>query len=214
MKNPIRPSFKTETIPIIFIILALVSSFYFYANFPERVPTHWNAHGEIDGWSGKTFGAFFFPALNICVYLLMLFLPLADPKKKNYSDFKHIYHIVKGALVIFLAAIYIATSLNALGRNIPINVFVPVGIGILFIIIGYYLKEVKPNWFFGIRTPWTLSSDRVWRKTHQLGSKVFILAGVLMILASIWPQLFIYFILILIAMIFGVIGYSYYIYKH
>ena len=212
MKNPIKPNFKTEIIPILFIILSIILSFYFYAHFPERVPTHWNAHGEINGWSGRGFGAFFFPLLNLGIYLLMLFIPAVDPKKKNYDQFKNIYHIIKGALIVFMTAIYFAASLSALGYPLKINLIVPIGVGLLFIIIGYYLGRIKQNWFIGIRTPWTLSSEIVWQKTHKFGAKIFVLAGILFFLVAIFPDWFLAFMLLLIAMILSIIVYSYLIY--
>lgn len=213
MSNPIRPDLKTEIIPIIFLVLSIVLSFYFFQNFPVKVATHWNTHGQPDGYTGKTFAAFFFPVLNVGIYLLMLLIPLADPKKQNYKYFRHIYHIIKGALVVFMTVIYFIISLNALNYNLPVNILVPIGVGILFVILGYYLKDVKPNWFMGIRTPWTLSSDRVWAKTHKFGSKVFITCGLLIILASIFPDWFPWFMGLMMAMVAGVIIYSFVIYK-
>jgi uncharacterized membrane protein len=213
MKNPIKPTIKTELVPLLFILLGLVLSLYFYTLFPERVATHWNATGEVDGYSGKAFAAFFFPILNIAIYLLMLFVPFADPRKKNYDKFKGVYHIVKGALVVFMSTIYIVLGLNGLGINMPVALITPIAVGLLFIVIGSYLGKVKPNWFFGIRTPWTLSSNKVWKKTHIFGGKVFILGGIFMILTVIFPSLFGWFIGLFIAMILSIIIYSYVIYR-
>jgi len=100
-----------------------------------------------------------------------------------------------------------------LGQNIPVNVVIPLAMGLLFIIIGSYLTRIKPNWFFGIRTPWTLSSDEVWRKTHKYGAKIFVLGGLLMILAAIFPNLFGWLMGLFILMVLSVIIYSYLIYR-
>ena len=213
MSNPIKPTLKTELVPIIFVLTSIILSFYFYANFPEQVVTHWNAAGQPDGYSGRAFAAFFFPLFNLAIYLMMLFIPYLDPKKRNYHQFQNVYHIVKGALVVFLAGIYFVVSLNGLGYQIPVNVAIPVGIGILFIIIGYYLERVKPNWFFGIRTPWTLSSNRVWEKTHTYGSKIFMLGGLLMILAVIFPDWFLWLMGLFVVLILSTVVYSYLIYR-
>ena len=213
MPNPIKPSLKTEFVPILFILLGLVVSFYFYSLFPDRVATHWNAAGVPDGYSSRAFAAYFFPLLNIVIYLLMLFIPYLDPRKKNYDKFQGVYHIVKGALIIFLTITYLIIGLNGLGQNIPVNVVIPLAMGLLFIIIGNYLTRIKPNWFFGIRTPWTLSSDEVWRKTHNYGAKIFVFGGLLMILAAFFPNLFGWLMGLFILMVLSVIIYSYLIYR-
>ena len=213
MKNPIKFTIKTEIVPAVFLILGIVLSFYFYTNFPDRVATHWNAQGYPDGYSSKIFAAFFFPLLNISIYLLMLFVPYADPRKKNYKKFANVYHLVKGALIIFISVIYIVVGLNGLGYKIPVNFVVPISVGMLFIVIGAYLSQVKPNWFFGIRTPWTLSSDRVWEKTHKYGSKIFIAGGILMVLGALYPQWFGWLIGLFIIMVPSIVVYSYLVYR-
>jgi len=213
MKNPLCPTLKTEILPILFVIISIVLSFYFYTHFPARVATHWNIQGQVDGWSGRGFAAFFFPLLNLAIYLLMLYIPYLDPKKSNYEKFRAAYHGVKNILVIFLTLIYLVVSLNALGHKVPVNVIVPLGVGILFVIIGYYLDRVKQNWFFGIRTPWTLSSEVVWQKTHHFGSRVFMLGGLLFILGALFPAWFLPLFVILLLLILSVIVYSYLIYR-
>lgn len=213
MSNPIKPTLKTEIIPALFILITLGMSFYFYSLFPDQVATHWNIHGEVDSYAGKCFAAFFFPLFNIAIYLLLLFIPHLDPKKSNYNKFKNIYHILKGGIVAFMSLIYMVVGLNGLGYNLPINMIVPIGVGLFFIFIGYYLKDIKPNWFMGIRTPWTLSSESVWVRTHKYGSKIFMLGGLLMLLATIYPAWLMYFIILFIILILSIVIYSYLIYK-
>ena len=215
MQNPIRPTLKTEIIPIILILISIPLSFYFYANFPDRVPTHWNFAGEVDGWSSRGFAAFFFPALIAAIYLMMLIIPYADPKRERYDQFKKIYHLVKLVLVIFFVLIYIVSGLIGIGYNLPIKIFIPTGVGLLFIILGNYLGKVKQNWFMGIRTPWTLSSDIVWNKTHRLGGKLFIVAGLIMILGAFIPAKFYgpLFIIGISSVLLIPIIYSYIIYR-
>lgn len=173
-----------ETVMIIILLGIILSSFYFWQNFPSEVPTHWNISGEPDDWSGKTFAAFFFPAVIIGIYLLMLILPKIDPLKNRYRDFGQSYNVIRLVLVLFFALIYATSSLSGLGYDMPIQNLVMSGVGIMFILLGYLLPRVKKNWFVGIRTPWTLSSETVWQKTHKLGGKLFLLAGFLMIIGS------------------------------
>jgi len=187
MSHPIKPTLKTEVIPIILIILSLAASFYFYANFPDQVPTHWNYKGEVDSYSSKAFGAFFFPALNLGIYLMFLFIPYIDPRKNRYKDFAKVYHIFKTIFIVFMTLIYFYASLAGLGYSVSINTVVPAAVGLLFLILGNYMSKIKPNWFMGIRTPWTLESEEVWNKTHRLGGKIFIALGLIMILGTFLP---------------------------
>lgn len=188
MSSPIKATIKTEIIPIILIIISILASFYFYANFPEKVPTHWNYKGEIDGWSAKGFAAFFFPGLNLGMYLLFLCLPYFDPKRDKYIQFHKPYHVFKNLLITFMTGIYFLIGFAGLGFELAIGKIIPVAVGILFLIIGNYLGKIKSNWFMGIRTPWTLSSEEVWNKTHRLGGKMFMLFGLLMICGIFLPS--------------------------
>ncbi len=212
--NSIKPTIKTEIWPIILVGLAIISSFYFYVHFPERVPIHWNMAGEVDNYGSRATAAFLFPAIILGVYLLFLALPLIDPRKERYQQFRKVYHIFKGFIVFFMTVIYFITGFNALGYNISVGLWVPLLVGILFIIIGNYMGKIKPNWFMGIRTPWTLSSEEVWNKTHRVGGKIFIVGGLAMMamnFISISFRLPI-FIATVLVMVLGTVGYSYVLY--
>jgi uncharacterized membrane protein len=215
MPNPIKPTIKTEIIPLLFIIISAIASFYFYARFPERVPIHWNFQGQVDNYGSPFFAAFFFPALLIFLYILFLFLPYADPKKDRYKEFSGAYHIFKGMIIFIMSAIYFIASLNGLSYNIPISLFVPSLIGLMFIVMGVLMPRIKPNWFMGIRTPWTMSNEEVWRKTHIFGGKIFIAAGIMLALIPFLPASFgaPALIALIIIMLFGTIGYSYFAYR-
>ena len=187
MSNTIKLNLKTELIPIALILVSLAASFYFYTNFPSTVPTHWNYKGEIDGWSSKAFAAFFFPILNIGLYLLFLVIPYLDPKKDRYQQFAKVYHVFKNLFVIFMTAIYFLVGLAGLGYSVSVGSIVPISVGVLFLILGNYMGKIKSNWFMGIRTPWTLSNETVWNKTNRLGGKIFILVGILLIVGIVLP---------------------------
>ena len=215
MKHPLKPTLKTELAPIVTILIITIASFYFYQNFPDQVPTHWNYKGEIDSYSGKTFGAFGFPAIIMGVYLMFLVFPYLDPKKERYQEFKKTYHIFKAVIVGFLGLIYFYTGLAGLGYPVSISVVVPITVGLLFIVMGNYMSKIKRNWFIGIRTPWTISNEEVWNKTHRLGGKIFIAIGLLMIVGTYLPNE-LYWKLFIPSTFIGVIGmmgYSYWIYQ-
>jgi len=210
MSNPIKPTIKTEIWPILLVLLASISSFYFYANFPEQVPIHWNYAGEVDNWGSRQVGAFLFPGIMIGTYLLFLFLPFADPRRERYNQFRKVYHVFKIIIILFMVAIYFISSLNTLGYNVSVNKLMPLLVGLLFIIIGNYMAKIKPNWFMGIRTPWTMSSEENWTKTHRVGGKIFIFGGILMAITGFLPVEFRLpvFIATIIIILFGTVGYS------
>ena len=208
-------SLKTEIIPIMILAAVIISSFYFFALFPEKVAVHWNAAGQPDNWSPRAVAAFVLPVVLIVVYALFLFLPNIDPKKKKYKEFAKIYHIFKGLIMFFLGALYMINSLKNIGYNISIEIVVPILIGVMFVVMGKYMSEIKTNWFLGIRTPWTLSSDKVWERTHHVGGKIFMISGVLMALAGFLPVAYRLpvFFTVLIIMLLSTVFYSYFAYR-
>ncbi|MDD4990026.1 MAG: SdpI family protein [Candidatus Pacebacteria bacterium] len=207
---------KKEVAPILIIVIMVIFAASLYtAPCISQVPTHWNAKGQIDGWSSKAFAALFFPLLTIAVYLLMLFLPKIDPLKDNYQYFEKQYYFIRLALVLFLAGIYIFTFFAAMGFRFNTMYFSVPFLSALFIALGIFLPKIKKNWFVGIKTPWTLQNDEVWLKTHRFGAKCFILAGILGFLtvflkseSAFWAFL----IIMVIAALLPVI-YSYFVYR-
>ncbi len=204
MSNPIKPNFKTEWFSVVLIVLAFLAGYYFYQSFPDQVPTHWNFKGEVDGYSKPLVAALLMPLMALGAYLIFLFLPYLDPKKEQYAKFRRAYHAFKDLLVAFLFILFMLTGLNGIGHAINIGFWVPIMIGVLFVAIGLLLDKIKMNWFMGIRTPWTLSSEEVWRKTHKLSSKVLMLSGVLMattaFVATTWKIVFFVLAIVLIAL--------------
>ncbi len=209
-----RYTWKTELAPLVMLAVVAASSFYFYSRFPARVASHWDLQGRVNGWSGKGFAAFAVPILALAMYLLFLFLPRLDPKKDRYAEFAGVYHVFKAAIVGLLAAVYLATGLFNLGYPVDIGAVIPALIGALFVLIGALLPRIKNNWFVGIRTPWTLSSERVWERTHRVGGRLFVVFGLLIMLTPLLPPglAMAAFIIGLIVMLAGTVGYSYYVY--
>ncbi len=197
-----KPTLKSEAVSVLLLIFSFTAAVYFFLNFPAIVPTHWNWAGQADGFSSKGFAAFFFPILIGIIYAFFLIIPELDPMKKRYEEFLGVYHEFKTLLVGFLVLVYLYSGLAGLGYQIPFNIVIPCLMGILFILIGLMLNKIKPNWFFGIRTPWTISSEKVWKKTHTLGSKIFILMGVIVILGTALP-IYIFWPLFFITIIIG-----------
>jgi uncharacterized membrane protein len=146
---------------------------------PERLPTHWDIHGEVDGWGNKFMGLLLVPLIAAGMYLLMSLLPLIDPGKANYQSFPKVYNIIRFAMVAYIASIYGATIFAAFGHAVNMTSVILPLVGVLFILLGNFLGKIRPNWFVGIRTPWTLSSQLSWDKTHRLAGWLFIGMGLL-----------------------------------
>jgi uncharacterized membrane protein len=214
MNNPIKPTLKSEIVPVLLILISAAASFYFYAHFPERVPMHWNFAGQVNGWGNRIQGAFAIPGMLVAMYFLFIFLPMLDPKKERYEQFVKTYNIFRNLILLVLAAIYFIASLNALGYNLPVQYFIPLIIGLLFIVMGNYMGKLKRNWFIGIRTPWTISSEEVWNKTNRFGGYLFMLAGLIMMALPFLPSLLGIWLFggMMVALVFGTFVYSYVLY--
>ena len=172
-----------ELVLWILIVLPYVYLATIWNKLPEQVPTHFNIAGNVDAWSGKTTLIFLPGALGIGIYLLMLLIPFLDPKRKiqqmgdKYYTFRFMLTFFFSILATYLLFISSAGSLK--NPNILIAL-----IGALFAMLGNYFQTVRPNYFIGIRTPWTLESGQTWKKTHRLGGRLWMAGGVLIVFLS------------------------------
>lgn len=205
---------KLNLIAITVIVLSFLVGIISYQYLPEKIASHWNSLGEVDGYMSKFWGIFLIPFISVALFLLLYFIPKIDPLKENYKKFKTHYDSFILMMMLFMFYIYLLTMLWNFGIKLNMNLSLIPALGFLFIYIGIILKNVKRNWFIGIRTPWTLSNDKIWDKTHRLGSKLFILSGIITILGIFFPNYMIWFILIpiIFSSIICVI-YSYLMYK-
>ncbi|TGE38495.1 SdpI family protein [Desulfosporosinus fructosivorans] len=206
---------KQDWLILILILSGFALGAYFYPSLPDKVPTHWNASGEVNGYGSKLFGAFGLPAISLATYLLYLVLPYIDPKRKNYTDFESTYQFLKYVLIIFFLGIELMTLLIASGVIVNKPVFIQIMVSLLFILIGNVMGRFKHNYFVGIKTPWTLANEEVWRKTHRLAAPLWVLGGVSNILLALTGMSFngIGFIVIIAVISIVPIGYSYVVYQ-
>ena len=176
-------------IPLFIIAAAFIASAIAYPRLPETIPTHWNMDGQPDGWSSRAFGALITPVILLFVWGFARVLPAIDPRGANYAKFGGAFEAIFDSLMLFLLGMHIVLLRAGLGYPVQIQRIAPFGIGVLLIVIGNLLPRCRPNWFVGIRTPWTLSSDRVWEKTHRIGGRLFVAAGFLIAVAALfWVQ--------------------------
>jgi len=193
------------------LIFTFALTIAIYPTAPDRIVSHWNAAGQADGYMSKFWGLFLIPLIMTGFVALFAVLPRIDPYKKNYEKFRDYYEGFILLFVFFMLAIQIQIILWSIGYQISPNLTFPVLIGILFIYIGFLLGHAEQNWFVGIRTPWTLSSKTVWKKTHQLGGKLFIIAGVISCAGIFAGAYALWFILVpVLAVSVITVMYSYY----
>lgn len=187
MKSPLIINWRSEIIPLTAVAATVVISALSYSRLPETVVSHWNFAGEANGWTTRNFHVIFFPLLMAAMYILFLALPYLDPKKERYLEFAKTYNIIRNLIMLVMLAVYLIATLVNLGYDINIAKTVPLLIGAMMIVMGNYMGKLKKNWFVGIKTPWTLSSENVWLKTHRLGGRMFVLFGLILIVTPYFP---------------------------
>ena len=179
-------------IPLLIVGAAFIASAVVYPRLPETMPTHFDMSGQPNGWSSRLFGAWIMPLFLLFMWGLVRVLPAIDPRGDNYAKFGGAFEGIIVSIMLFMLGIHIVVLRASLGHPVAMQHVLPVGIGVLFIVIGNLLPRARPNWFVGIRTPWTLSSDRVWEKTHRFGGRLFVAGGVIITVAAFasakWSQ--------------------------
>ena len=181
----------------IIVAVALILSLAFYGQVPDRVDSHWDEQGRVNGTMSRFWGMFLMPLLMGGTTLLMLFLPKIDPLNPNFFGFKKYYYAFILILNLFMLLVHAYMVLwNAQIIRFNVTGIISVGTGLLLYASGVMIKNTKRNWFAGIRTPWTLSSESVWDKTHLLGSYLFKAVGALICFSVFVPKLAVWIILI------------------
>ncbi|OPY58442.1 MAG: Immunity protein SdpI [Pelotomaculum sp. PtaU1.Bin035] len=185
-KKGSRYTFIREEWPLLLIIIgALIAGFIIYPHLPEQVASHWNLKGEVDRYSSRTWGAFGIPIMTTAIYIMMLLLPLIDPRKQNYQKFTGAYRLFRAVMVVFMIGLYAVIVANALGCQVPVGRVVITGVALLFIVMGNFMGQIRQNYFVGIKTPWTLANEAVWQKTHRLAGRLWVGAGLIGLAAAL-----------------------------
>jgi len=172
------------------VVLAAMAVFALaaYPSLPDQVPTHWGLTGEADDWMPKWPGAFLPVSLGAGVWVLLLVLRRIDPRRAHYESFRGTFWLLLNVLMLFFALLQVVSLGTALGWPLDAERVIPLAVGLLFIALGSYLPRVRSNWWIGIRTPWTLESERVWRETHRLAGRTFTVGGLLTMGAALLPR--------------------------
>ena len=208
---------KVKYIDIAILAVILISfgiAVYFYPQMPEQMVSHWDIRGEVNGHMPKGWALYLMPGITVLMYLMFLLIPKIDPLKKNIEKFRTYFDWFILLMVVFLLYIYILTVAANLDYKFNMTTMILPAVGVLFFYIGFLVQHAERNWFIGIRTPWTLSNETVWKKTHALGGKLFKVAGILVFLSFLF-QSAAFWIMIFTAIIAGLfpVIYSYFEYE-
>ena len=178
--------FKKEIPFLAIALIPFVYLIYIWNRLPEKVPMHWNGAGEIDRYGDKKELVAMLCMLVGITYFVFLIIPYVDPKQKLQNMGNKLNNL-RMILTLFMSglAVFILYSVQQKTSNPS---FVLAIIGLLFAFLGNYFKTIKPNYFIGIRTPWTLENEEVWKKTHVLGGKLWFIGGLLMALTFLLPN--------------------------
>ncbi|MEJ9225017.1 SdpI family protein [Priestia megaterium] len=179
---------KKHVFPLSITLLTLVAWLIALPHLPATMPIHWGANGEADGFATKINAMILTVGIMVLIYFIIAFVPRIDPRKENYKYFSKTYNIVLNAVLLLFFFVNMSTILQGLGYNVPMSYIAPIMAGLVFIIIGNYLQRVRSNYFMGIRTPWTLSNETVWKKTHRLSGKIFFIGGLLILISAFLPD--------------------------
>jgi uncharacterized membrane protein len=170
--------------PALLVALTIALGIYAYPRLPDRVPAHWNVHGVVNRYTSRTFFLVPLPLFVLALWGLLRVLPRIDPWRENYPKFQGTYDLVVNCALTVIALADVAVVGRALGSPVPLDRVMPGVVGVLLVIIGNVMPRARPNFWFGIRTPWTLTNPRVWERTHRFAGYVFVLAGVVGILSA------------------------------
>ena len=207
----IKKYMRTLIISSLVLLVPVVVGLLLWNKLPDPMPSHWNIHGEVDGWSSKAFTVFGLPALMLAMQWVCLFACTADPKYQNYNP-----KMLKLALWICPAIGLILCGMvypQAMGYSVPIEVIMPLIIGALFIVIGNWLPKCQQTYTMGIKLPWTLASEENWNATHRFGGKVWVIGGIITILTAFFGSFWLLMV-ILLAMVILPTVYSYLYYRN
>ena len=200
------------------VVAMLAISAWAWGRVPDdaQIPIHWGIDGQPNGYAPKWVGFLFTPALGLVLGAVFLVIPRIDPRREHLIASNRAWVAITGSAMVLLVLVHAAVVAAALGTTFDMGRVVAIVIGGLFVVIGNFLGKTRSNWFMGIRTPWTLSSERSWTKTHRLGGRLFMAVGLLSIVLGLVTsdQVVFYALLpgILVAALVPIV-YSYFVWR-
>jgi uncharacterized membrane protein len=205
---------KSEITALIIILMSFIVGIYFYPKIPEKLASHWNIQGQVDGYVSKFWGLFVIPIISITLLVFFILIPRIDPLKENIKRFIKYFDIFIILIILFLFYLYLLIIFWNLGMRFSITQVLAPAVGMLVYYSGVLTEHAKRNWFIGVRTPWTISNEKVWNETNKLGGKLLRLSGLIAVFGILLPNYGILLIIIPVALAsVYVIIYSYFEYQ-
>jgi uncharacterized membrane protein len=177
----------TDVILAIIAFVPVMAALLLYDRLPARMAIHFGLGGQPNGYQDKFTFVVIFGLLTLILPFLIKVLQQIDPRRDHYTKFRRAFEWFRFAITIFQSGIFGIVIAFNIGVPINIQTITSIGIGLLFIVIGNYLGQVRSNYFIGIRTPWTLAHDEVWRRTHRLAGPLWMIAGLVNIASAFMP---------------------------
>lgn len=205
-----------KELPLIgIVLLPFLYLAYVWNQLPEQVPLHYNIKGEVDRYGDKSELILIPIMTSLLIYVIFSVVPYIDPKKQIQKMGKK-YHTLKRVITTFMSILALFIIYNAKNQSFANPNYILMLCGILFIIFGNYFKTLKANYFIGIRTPWTLENENIWKETHKLGGKIWFIGGFIIILSSLTyneQTNFIIFMITIAIMVLVPVIYSYLLFR-
>lgn len=181
-----RRSNLTNLLTLALVLGSFAITAALYARLPQTVPIHWDLRGEADGLKAKPWGPLLLPLTTAGVALLLAVVPAISPSGFGVARFRTVFEVFQLAIVAFLSFVTVLALLAGVGVSVPMGGAVQAGLGVVVVVLGNFMGKVTRNFFVGIRTPWTLASEEVWLRTHRLGGRLFVLAGLCLVLTGLF----------------------------
>jgi uncharacterized membrane protein len=182
-----------------------------------EIPVHWGIDGQPDGYAPAAIGLVMMPSAVALLSLLFAIIPSIEPRRANFERSRKPYAALWVGLVGLLGGLHLIVTAVALGAEIPVGRIVWGGVGILFVLIGNYLPKIRSNFLMGIRTPWTLTSERSWTRTHRVGGWLFVIVGLVLaglgLIDAPGEVAFVALIAGTVAILVGLFAYSYVVWR-
>ena len=207
----INKNLKKIVLTSVITLLPIIVGLIFWNRLPEKVPTHFNLEGEVDGWSSKAFAVFGIPAFIFAMHIACTIAASFDPKSKNIEGKP--LNLVLWICPMVSAVVAIVTYPTALGYKINVTFIMLLYVSVLFITVGNYLPKCRPNYTIGIKVPWTLDDEENWNKTHRFAGKLWVICGIITLVTAFLNIPWIFFALIPVITVVPIV-YSYILYKN
>lgn len=181
-----------------------------------EIPIHWNIHGEVDNTARPHIALFLIPAFQILILTVFSAINFIEPRKQNIEKSLPAICLILTSLILVMTLVQAIIISEAFGFHIIGLKLILISVGFLFFIVGNNMTKLRSTFFFGIRTPWTLSSDYVWKKTHRLSGRLLMIEGFIISMAPIFfkeESLFIIIIATLLPATITPIIYSWYLWR-